>query len=80
MQNAGSATGVLSCAEPLSILRYFDGAGSTPTLADTIYTNASLSTIFNGGGLYYAIPDGRSVQVASSGVVTDLWICGAGPA
>ena len=80
MQNAGSATGVLSCAEPLSILRYFDGAGSTPTLADTIYTDVGLGSPFDGSDLYYAIPDGRSVQVASNGVVTDLWICGAGPA
>lgn len=80
MQTTGSATGELSCAEPLATLRYHDGAGTNPTLADYIYTNLALTTPFAGGGLYYAIPSGRSVQVANDGEVTDLWICGAGSA
>lgn len=80
MQTTGSATGTLSCDEPLGTLRYHDGVGAGPTLADTIYTDVDLTTVFVGSSLYYHIPDGRSVKVDNNGIVLDLHICGAGPA
>jgi hypothetical protein len=80
MQTTGSASGVLSCAQPLATLRYHNGGSTYPTLADTIYTDSGLTTTFTGSSLYYAIPGGRSVQVDNSGVVQNLWICGAGNA
>ena len=80
MQTVGSATGLLSCAQPLATLRYHDGLAAQPTLADTIFTDVAQTIPFAGSSLYYAIPQGRSVQVNNSGVVENLWICGAGNA
>lgn len=78
METLGSNTGILSCAEALDIIRHHDGLGSTPTLADKIYTDSDLLLLFDGQSRYYNISDGRSLKINSIGVVVELHVCDAG--
>jgi hypothetical protein len=69
-----------ACSFNLNTTRYHNGNNTYPTLADTIYTDIGKTTVFAGALRYYNTGFGRSIQIDNSGVVQDVWICGAGNA
>jgi hypothetical protein len=75
-----TSNGEGACAFALTQTKYHDGVNVDPTLADTIYNDINKTTTFNGQNLYWTIPNGRTIRITQAGVVTDLWICGAGNA
>jgi hypothetical protein len=73
---ASPSDGSVACNILLQTTRYHNGLNAAPTLDDFIYTDAAKTTPFNGQNKYYGIPNGRTVKVATTGRVIDLWICG----
>lgn len=74
-----SSSGVspsLACPLSLNQTKYHNGSLVTPSIYDFVFNDASLSTIFNGQGLYYAIQGGKYIQIDSDGLVVSLGNCG----
>jgi hypothetical protein len=67
-----------ACEFALTATKYHDGIEVQPTLDDTIYNDANKTTPFDGGSNYYAISNGRTLRINSTGRVIDVWICTAG--
>lgn len=80
----GAASGSINqigqgaCSFLLNTTRYHNGASALPTLDDFVYTNAALSIPFNGNSLWYAIANGRTIQIDTNGRIINLYICGSG--
>lgn len=77
---SATSDGEGACGFLLDATKYHDGASLYPTLADTVYNDINKTSLFNGQNKYWRIGLGRTIRITSSGVVTDVWICGAGNA
>jgi hypothetical protein len=64
-----------ACVLPLNVTRYFDGTSSIPDFGDIIYTDAALTTIFNGANKWYPITGGIVLRINNSGIVTSTSLC-----
>ena len=64
------------CTQTLNVTYYHDGAGSLPTVGDTIYTNSGGTTVIGGGNAGYNRTNNFGyVRTNSSGVVTNGYLC-----
>lgn len=64
------------CTQTLNVTYYHDGAGSLPTVGDTIYTNSGGTTVIGGGNAGYNRTNNFGyVRTNSSGVVTNTYLC-----
>ena len=66
-----------ACASTdVSARRRHNGSGTEPEVGDTIYTEATCTTTFNGGNQWlYVGPSGAAIQVSSSGSVLQKVYC-----
>ncbi|MEM1337268.1 MAG: hypothetical protein AAGF96_05935 [Bacteroidota bacterium] len=78
ISSSSSSTGIGSCGLTVNDKKYWDGDEFLPTLADVIYNEQALNTVFNGSNNYYKISSNRSIRINSSGRVVDLFICSQG--
>jgi hypothetical protein len=71
MQTTGSGSSGAACGGADSgSRRRHNGSGSAPGIGDTIFSNSTCTTTFNGGSLwFYVLQDLSAIQVNSSGVV-----------
>jgi hypothetical protein len=68
----------MACSYLLETTRYHNGAGLLPNINDYIFIDAALSTAFVGGDKFYAIANGKTIQIDDNGKVTDTYLCGGG--
>jgi len=73
LDSDGFKTDTLACAETADTTYYSDDA--LIGFGSTIYTDSGLTTVFNGGGLFYKGTISTSFQINSSGVITLVAIC-----
>lgn len=62
--------------------RYLSGTGQTPSNGDTLYTDAGLTTVFNGGNLKYAYVSASTEYnfiVSAAGVISGYELCSYNP-
>ncbi len=70
----GSGEG--ACDFTIDDVKYHNGLGVYPVSGDTVYNELGITTLFAGGGKYYAIDGGKTIKISDAGVVDDLWLCG----
>lgn len=71
-----TSNGQPACDFVTDTQKYHDGNTSVPTLADFVFDDFAKTTPFNGQNRYYSIVGGRTIQISSTGLITDVWICG----
>lgn len=81
LPTTGEATHLGACsANYTTATKYWTG-GANPTLGDYIYNELNMTTIYNGGGLWYRIigPSGDlTIKIETSGIVSNIYDCTAG--
>jgi hypothetical protein len=76
MSSTGSQTPSGACGLVANVSRFWEGLNPHPTLGDYIYTDAALTSIYNGGGDYYKISNNILViRVSIDGLVIDVHTC-----
>ena len=72
----GETTKSASCVIALNTTRYFNNIGvSEPQGGYTIYTDAALTTVFDGEDKWYPITGGKAILINSFGIVIDKQLC-----
>lgn len=71
----GKTLNTNACVAAFNYNRYFIGSGSFPSINDFIYTDLSLTTIFNGHNLWFPIAGGKVIKINTLGKVIDMYLC-----
>lgn len=71
----GKTLNTNACVAAFNYNRYFIGSGSFPSINDFIYTDLSLTTIFNGNNLWFPIAGGKVIKINTLGKVIDMYLC-----
>jgi len=80
MSTLGSTTSINACGTTLFTTRYHDGGTTYPQPPNDIFEDPSMSTLFDGGNLYYKIPgDGSVIKVDTYGSTLTSTICPSVP-
>ena len=76
LASSEQSSGACSLSLTIKQTLYFDGTTTYPTAGKIVYTNSSLTTIFNGGFDWYKGGNGVNYfQIGSSGNVTAIGTC-----
>jgi len=75
MSNTGISE-VNVCAETPTTTYYHNGSSSTPSVSDTVYSDATGTTVVNGGSLFFKIIVNQYIQINSVGEVISKSVCG----
>lgn len=74
----GSSSSSIACSFILDTTRYHSGGSALPTLDNFIFADASLTQPFNGGNNFYAIGNGRIIQINNEGRIINIGACTSG--
>ena len=80
MATVGKTYSAAACVTALDVTMHHNGVNVNPTVFDYVFTDASQTIAFNGGGLYYAVYGGKWIVIDNSGMVTNIGTCNVGGA
>ena len=76
MSTTGVGSSGTACGGSSPTRRRHNGLSSEPEIGDTIFTEITCTTTFNGGNLWFFVAaDTSAIQINSSGTVIDKEFC-----